>query len=132
MIKRVKRELAQSHLVVVKSSQLVDIAKPIAHQLLMLKPKLINKLDTYVPLRLSPTQTLVVFVGNLALHILAMYLYHRFEIFKWLIPNFLEFGEDAMPLKHVMTIPDQHTNQLKKHAMKINGRRYGKVTGTVQ
>ena len=46
----------------------------------MLKSTLVSKLDSYVPLKLSLMLTAIVFIGNLALRILAMYLYHRFAI----------------------------------------------------
>ena len=75
-------------------------------------------MDTYVPLRLSITLTLM-FVGSLALHILAIYLYHRVAIFKRFTPSFLSFGKNAIPLKPVMTIADQHKDQLKEHATKL-------------
>ena len=78
------------HQRVTESSQLAEIAKPIATQMQMLKPTLVNKLDSYVPLKLSFMLTVIVFIGNLALHILALYLYHRFAIIRKYVPHFVK------------------------------------------
>ena len=89
MIKEVKREIVM-HQRVTESSQLAEIAKPIATQMQRLKPTLVNKLDSYVPLKRSLMLTVIVFIGNLALHILAMYLYHRFAIIRMYVPHFVK------------------------------------------
>ena len=81
LIKRVRTELIKTAVSFFKN-KLQRIAAPIVKDMQLLKPTLVNKLHEYVPIKLSLTLTIVVFFGNLFLHILAMYLYHRFSIFK--------------------------------------------------
>ena len=89
MIKQVKRKIVM-HQRITESNQLVEIAKPIAVQMQMLKPTLVNKLDSYVPMKLSLMLTVTVFIGNLGLHILVMYIYHRFAIVRKYTPQFVK------------------------------------------
>ena len=65
------------------------IAAPIVHKMKMLHPTLSSKLESYVPIKLSLTLTLIVFVLNLLLHTVAVYLYHRCAILRKLTPKFL-------------------------------------------
>ena len=74
LLREVKAKLIDSpHLT--KVDQFIDIAKPIAHDMQLLKPSLVDKMEQYVQLRLSLTLTVIVFLGNLLMHVL-MYLYH--------------------------------------------------------
>ena len=56
-----------------KQADLDKIAAPSVHKMQLLKPSLVDKLESYVPIKLSLTLTITVFIGNL-LHILVMYL----------------------------------------------------------
>ena len=54
------------------TESLDDIAKPITTEMKSFNPALIDKLEPYVPIKLSLSLTIIVFIGNLALHILFM------------------------------------------------------------
>ena len=59
-----------------KIDPLNDIARPITHNMKLLKQSLLDILEEYIPLRRSLILTVIVFFGNLLLHALVMYLYH--------------------------------------------------------
>ena len=82
----------------------------------LLKPALTEKLNTYVPVKLSLLLTLFVFIGNLLLHTLVMYLYDRFRIVRKLTQGFLKFGQEKHPVKPVVsTTRDENTLQSNAH-----------------
>ena len=81
MIREVKQKL-QHGVTVIDNSKLPAIAKPIAHKMTLLKPNLVSKLETYVPIKLSLILTVIVIIGNLLLHASATFLYHRFAILR--------------------------------------------------
>ena len=74
------------------------------HQLHLLKPMLIERLDSYVPIKVSLSLTVFVFIGNLLLHILDMYLYHKFQFIRNLTPKFLKSPESRIPVKQVVSV----------------------------
>ena len=73
------------------------IAKPLVHKMQLLKPTLIDKLDSYVPIKVSLSLTIFVFIGNLLLHILVMYLYHKFKFIR-------NLTDTKIPVKQVMSV----------------------------
>ena len=118
LLREVKAKLIDSpHLT--KVDQLNEIAKPIAHNMRLLKPSLVDKMEQYVPLRLSLTLTAIVFLGNLVLHALIMYLYHRFAIFRKLTPKFLKSNAGNIQLKPVLSVAAAHRNEFMEHGSKI-------------
>ena len=103
-----------------KTDQLDAIAKPIAHDMRLLKPTLTSKLETYVPLKLSLMLTVIVFCGNILLHILFTFLYHRFKVIRDLTPKFLKTQHGDLQLKPVFSVSpdkidiiDKSRNELK-------------------
>ena len=72
LLKKVKTEFIYSNRKL-STESLDAIAKPITTELKSFKPALIDKLESYVPIKLSLSLTIIVFIGNLALHILFMY-----------------------------------------------------------
>ena len=64
LVRDVKTKLIDSPQIT-KTDQLDAIAKPIAHDIKLLKPTLTSKLETYVPLILSLMLTVVVVCGNI-------------------------------------------------------------------
>ena len=72
------------------------------------QPALIEKLESCVPLMLSLSFTIFVFIGNLALHPLFMYLYHEVA-FRRMVPNFMRLNGKNVPLKPVVSVP-RHLN----------------------
>ena len=74
LLKKVKTEFIYSKRKL-STESLDDIAKPITTEMKSFKPALIDKLESYLPIKLSLSLTVIVFIGNLALHILFMCLY---------------------------------------------------------
>ena len=99
LLREVKAQLIDSpHLTKIDPPN--EIAKPIAHNMRLLKPSFVDKMEQYVPLKLSLTLTIVVFFGKLLLHALVMYPVHRFAILKRLTPKFMKSGDTRIDLKH--------------------------------
>ena len=118
LLREVKAKLIDSpHLT--KVDQLNEIAKPIAHNMRLLKLSLVDKMEQYIPLRLSLTLTAIVFLGNLVLHALIRYLYHRFAIFRRLTPKFLKSNAGNIQLKPVLSVAAAHRNEFVEHGSKI-------------
>ena len=92
MLKSVKHTLSNT-VVNIESQNFKLIGEPIGHNMTLFRPTLIEKLEMYVPVKLSLSLTLIVFFLNIILHVIAMYLYHRFAIFKKLTPKFLRKRE---------------------------------------
>ena len=88
--------------------------KQIAHGKKLLRPTLAHQLKEYVPLKLSIILTVLGINGNFFLHILAMYPYQPFAIFKRLTPSFLNFDNNKVPLKLVMTVENEHADNLQR------------------
>ena len=118
LLREVKAKLIDSpHLT--KTDQLNDIAKPIAHHMRLLKPTLVDKMEQCVPLRLSLTLTAIVFLGNLVLHALIMYLYHRFAIFRRLTPKFLKGQDGTIALRPVLSVAASDRKAFQKDGSKL-------------
>ena len=117
LLREVKAKLIDSpHLT--KVDQFIDIAKPIAHDMQLLKPSLVDKMEQYVQLRLSLTLTVIVFLGNLLMHVL-MYLYHRFAIFRRLTLKFMKSNNRKIKLKPVLSVPAANRNEIAEKGAKI-------------
>ena len=93
---------------------------PITTDMRSFKPPLIDKLESYVPIKLSLSLTIIVFIGNLALHIF-MYLYHKVDFVRRRVPNFMKLNETNVPLNPVVSelhlkagVVANLTKQLKK------------------
>ena len=106
LIREVKKKL-KHEVTVLDETKLQTIAKPMAHKMTMLKPNLVSKLETYVPIKLSLMLTMMVFIGNLLLHALAIFLYHKFAIVRKLTPKFLH-------LQSIIDEKNQSTNQTSR------------------
>ena len=91
LLKKVKTEFIYSNRKL-STESLDDIAKPITTEMKSFKPALIDKLESYVPIKLSLSLTIIVFIGNLALHILFMYLYHKVAFVRQMVPNFMKLN----------------------------------------
>ena len=112
LLREVKAKLIDSpHLT--KVDQLNEIANPFAHNMRLLKPSLVDKMEQYVPSRLSLTLTAVVFFGNLVLHALIMYLYHRFAIFSKLTPKFLKGQDGNIALRPALSVAASYCEEFQ-------------------
>ena len=78
----------------------------------LLKPSLIDKLESYVPIKLSLTLTITVLIGNL-LHILVMYLHHKIKFFQRVTPNFMIFSDGKIPLKPVVSVANSELTKIQ-------------------
>ena len=87
------------------TESLDDIAKPITTEMKSFKPALIDKLESYVPIKLSLSLTIIIFIGNLALHILFMYLYHNVAFVRRMVPSFMKLNGTNVPLNPVVSVP---------------------------
>ena len=85
----------------------------------LLKPTLVDKMEQYVPLKISLTLTLTVFIGNLLLHALAIYLYHRFAIFRRLTPKFLKGQDGTIALRPVLSVAASDRKAFQKEGSKL-------------
>ena len=85
-----------------KQANFDKIAAPLVHKMQLLKPSFVDKLESYVPIKLSLTLTITVFIRNL-LHFLVMYLYHKIKFFQRITPNFMKFSDRKIPLKPVVS-----------------------------
>ena len=103
-----------------KEAALDKIAAPLAHKMQLLKPALVDKLESYVPINLSLTLTILVFIGNLLLNILVMYLYHKIKFFQRITPNFMKFSDGKIPLKPVISVANSELTKVQSldHKMK--------------
>ena len=104
LLKKVKTEFIYSNRKL-STESLDDIAKLITTEMKSFKPALIDKLESYVPIKLSFSLTIIVFIGNLALHILFMYLYHKVAFVRRMVPNFMKLNGTNVPLNPVVSIP---------------------------
>ena len=104
LLKKFKTEFIYSNRKL-STESLDDIAKPINTEMKSFKPALIDKLESYVPMKLSLSLTIIVFIGNLALHILFMYLYNKVAFVRRMVPNFMKLNGTNVPLNPVVLVP---------------------------
>ena len=88
LLRKVRAELLFSPKVK-NSEDLVTVAKPFTSDMLMLKPTLKSHLSEYVPIKISLSLTVIVFILNLALHVLFIWFYHKFKFVRKYLPKFL-------------------------------------------
>ena len=108
LVTEVRAELVKSQYVV-DVTHLDKLATPIAARMTKLKPTLVNKFNTYVPIRTSLPLTAVVFVANILLHLLVMYLYYHFRCIRDLVPSFIRTPNGNVPLKPLVTVDSSHS-----------------------
>ena len=104
LLKKVKKEFIYSNRKL-STESLDAIAKPITTEMKTFKPALIDKLESYVPIKLSLSLTIIVFIGNLALHILFMFLYHKVSFVRRMVPNFMKLNGTNVPLNPIVSVP---------------------------
>ena len=104
LLKKVKTEFIYSNRKL-STESLDAIAKPITTEMQTFKPALIDKLESYVPIELSLSLSIIVFIGNLALHILFMFLYHKVAFVRRMVPNFMKLNGTNVPLNAVVSVP---------------------------
>ena len=68
-------------------NQLVEIARPFAQDMKLLKPSLTREFNQYVPFKVSFTLTVIVFIVSTVLHLVFMYFSHRFDLRDRIFPK---------------------------------------------
>ena len=82
-------------------NQLVEIARPFAQDMKLLKPSLTREFNQYVPFNVSFTLTVTVFVVSTVLHLVFMYVYHRFNLKDRIFPKRTAKKNAIKPVLHV-------------------------------
>ena len=98
LLKEVRKELIKSSKVR-EVNQLVEIARPVASDMRLMKPALTREFNQYVPFKISFGLSLIVFLVSTVLHLLFMYIYHRFNLAAKLFPSFTDHKKQKIPAK---------------------------------
>ena len=107
LLKQVRKKLVHSPRVR-EVNQLLDIARPLASDMKLLKPSLTREFNQYVPFKVSFTLTIVVFVVSTVLHLLFMYIYHKYHLADRLFPKQLIKNK----VKTRLDVPEEHEGAL--------------------
>ena len=86
LLKVVRKKLISSPRVR-QGNQLVEIARPFAQDMKVLKPSLTLEFNQNVPLKVSFTLGVIVFIVSTVLHLVFMYNYHRFNLKDRIFPK---------------------------------------------
>ena len=103
-----------------KQVDLDKMAARLVQKMQLLKPSLVDKLESYVPINLSLTLSITVFIGNL-LHIIFMYLYHKIKFFQRITPNFNKLSDGKTPLKPVVSVANSEFTKIQSRGETIVG-----------
>ena len=79
LLKAVRKKLISSPRVR-QADQLVEIERPFAEAMKLLKPSLTREFNQYVPFKVSFTLTVIVSIVSTVLHLPFMYFHHRFNL----------------------------------------------------
>ena len=82
-------------------NQLVEKARPFAQDMKLLKPFLTREFNQYVPFKVSFTLTVTVFIISTVLHLVFMYVYHRFNLKDRIFPKKTVKKNALKPVLHV-------------------------------
>ena len=108
ILEEVKAKLIDSP-IVTNTEQLDEISKPIAHGVKLLKPSFTDILESYLPIKLSLTLTVIVYVGSTLLQCLCTYFFHRFKAVRDITPRFLKTAHGDIRTKPVVSMDiDDH------------------------
>ena len=105
LLKQVRKELVHSPRIR-EVNQLVDIARPLASDMKLLKPSLTREFNQYVPFKVSFTLTCIVFVVSTVLHLLFIYIYHKYHLADRLFSK--KLMNKKIKLKPCFEIPEKH------------------------
>ena len=86
LLKAVRKKLISSPRVC-QVNQLVEIARPFAQDMKLLKTSRIREFNQYVPFKVSFTFTVIVFIVSTVLHLVFRYVYHRFILKDRIFPK---------------------------------------------
>ena len=100
LLKALRKQLINSPRVR-QVNQLVEIARPFAQDMKLLKPSLTREFNQYVPFEVSFTLTVTVFIISTVLHLVFMYVYHRFNVKDRIFPKTTVKKNAIKPVLHV-------------------------------
>ena len=115
LLKKVKTEFIYSNQ---KISIKYENAKPITTEMKSFKPALIDNLESYVPIKLSLSLTILVFIENLALHILLKYLYHKVAFVRRMTSNIIKLNRTNVSFNPVVSVPKHLKGDVLAHLTK--------------
>ena len=79
----------------------MEIARPFAQDMKLLKPSLTREFNQYVPFKVSFTLTVTVFIISTVLHLVFLYVYHRFNLKDRIFPKNTVKKNAIKPILHV-------------------------------
>ena len=118
LLKEVKLQLAKGP----KNREvkhMIDIARPYASGMKFLKPALTKEFKQYVPFRVSFMLTITVFLVSTALHLLFMYIYHRYNLASKLFPSLLDENKKRVRAKPMMKLETTDSHAEDKFQKKL-------------
>ena len=77
----------------------------------LLEPSLVKESNQYVPFKVAFMLTLTVFVFSTALHLLFMYIYHRYNLATRVLKIFDDLKR-KLPLRQMVDVPTEHKNKI--------------------
>ena len=114
LLKAVRKKLISSPSVR-QVNQLVEIARPFAQDMKLLKPSLTREFNRYVPFKVSFTLTLIAFIVTTVVHLVSMYIYHRFNLKDRISPKSSKTNNTIQP---VLKVPNDCSTELSKKLSK--------------
>ena len=82
-------------------NQLVELARPFAQDMKLLKPSLTREFNQYVPFKVSFTLTVIVFIVSTVLHLVFMLVFHRYNPRGRIFPKSSTKKNAIKPVLHV-------------------------------
>ena len=77
-----------------RQAEIDKIAAPFVHKMQLLKPSLVDKVESNVPIKLFFTLTITVFIGNLLLRVFVLY-HHKINFFHRVTHNFVKLSKNT-------------------------------------
>ena len=114
LLKAVRKKLTSSPRVR-QVNQLVEIARPFAQDMKLLKPSLTREFNQYVPFTVSFILTVIVFIVSTVLRLVFMYIYHRFIRKDRIFPKSSKTNNTIQP---VLKVPNHGSTELSKKISK--------------
>ena len=114
LLKAVRKKLTSSPRVR-QVNQLVEITRPLARDMKLLKPSLTREFNHYVPFKVSFSLTVIVFIVSTVLHFVFMYIYHRFNLKDRIFPKSSKTNNTIQP---VLKLPNDCSRELSKKLSK--------------
>ena len=100
LLKAVRKKLISSPRVR-QFNQLVEIARPFAQDMKLPKPSLTREFNQYVHFKVYFTLTVIVFIVSTVLHLVFMYVHHRFNLRDEIFPKTHTKGNAIRPVLQV-------------------------------